>query len=69
MFSVKDRKDCTSTSCYNGGTCIDGNFDFLCRCPAGFSGKTCQCKLSPQIYFVKEIKFSLPFCIGMLLTY
>jgi hypothetical protein len=34
--SCKDK--CGSTSCQNGGTCVDG----VCECPQGYSGNGCQ---------------------------
>ena len=31
--------------CQNGGTCIDLPIEFMCTCPAGFTGTTCQTPL------------------------
>lgn len=33
--------DCAGNPCERG-TCIDGNQDFTCECPAGYEGKRCQ---------------------------
>lgn len=30
------------SSCFNGGTCVDGINTFTCLCPAGFTGSYCQ---------------------------
>lgn len=36
--------NCHVSRCYNGGTCKEAVYssDFLCRCPAGFSGAQCE---------------------------
>ena len=33
--------DCLSKPCLNGGTCTDGNRDYTCACPPGYSDKNC----------------------------
>ncbi|XP_033118060.1 fibropellin-1-like isoform X3 [Anneissia japonica] len=33
---------CLSNPCLNGGTCNDDNAPFVCECPDGFSGTSCQ---------------------------
>lgn len=38
---------CTSSSCQNGGTCVDNWFWQQCNCKDGFTGKYCEkCMLS-----------------------
>lgn len=32
----------SNSSCFNGGTCMDGINSFTCLCPAGFTGNYCQ---------------------------
>ena len=38
---------CTSTSCANGGSCVNyvdpaGSYGSLCKCPPGFTGVRCE---------------------------
>lgn len=33
---------CVPSSCFNGGTCVDGINTFTCLCPAGFTGSYCE---------------------------
>lgn len=32
----------TASSCFNGGTCVDGINSFTCLCPPGFTGSYCE---------------------------
>ncbi|XP_030855019.1 uncharacterized protein LOC105438079 [Strongylocentrotus purpuratus] len=41
-ISVEDPSSCISDPCLNGGTCRDFSGYFICRCPPGFQGETCQ---------------------------
>ncbi|KAI8036244.1 hypothetical protein M5D96_010837 [Drosophila gunungcola] len=34
--------DCQNHMCQNGGTCVDGINDYLCRCPDDYTGKYCE---------------------------
>jgi len=40
-------EDCTTSSCLNGGTCLDGINNYTCICQKGFTGANCQTKISP----------------------
>lgn len=33
---------CVPSSCFNGGTCVDGINTFTCLCPPGFTGSYCE---------------------------
>lgn len=46
MVVFIDINDCATRPCYNGGTCIDGNNWYLCRCAAGFSGPDCRININ-----------------------
>ena len=35
-------KECQSSPCKNGGTCVIRPADYICKCPNGFRGKDCQ---------------------------
>ncbi|XP_077984887.1 uncharacterized protein LOC144439473 [Glandiceps talaboti] len=37
-----DHDECSSTPCFNGGTCTDGLYTFDCQCPIEYTGLTCQ---------------------------
>jgi len=44
---------CTG-ACENGGTCVDGLGTYLCQCPAGYTGSSCEteideCALAPCV--------------------
>lgn len=34
--------ECKSSPCLNGGTCVDGLYDFTCVCLSAFIGKRCE---------------------------
>ena len=37
---------CDETKCLNGGECKEtGNDKYICKCPDGFNGPNCECKL------------------------
>ena len=41
-FFVTETDECKSSPCLNGGTCVDGLYDFTCVCPGLFIGKRCE---------------------------
>lgn len=38
--------ECESSPCANGGTCTDRVGGFACSCGRGYTGNTCQLKVS-----------------------
>ena len=40
--SFSDLDECSSSPCQNGGTCYDEKNHFICKCPVGYEGKTCN---------------------------
>lgn len=45
-LSLPDRNECSSQPCKNGGTCLDLDGDYTCKCPSPFLGKTCHSRKS-----------------------
>ncbi|KAL7979544.1 hypothetical protein Chor_004702 [Crotalus horridus] len=41
LFS-KDGDQCDPNPCKNGGRCKDDTNDYVCWCPGGFEGKSCE---------------------------
>lgn len=42
-LSPSDVNECDSNPCMNGGTCTQGEpGSYICRCPRGFSGDSCE---------------------------
>lgn len=41
--------ECESSPCANGGTCTDRVGEFQCACGRGYTGRTCQLKVSEII--------------------
>lgn len=39
---------CDPAPCSNGGTCYDHGDSFLCSCPAGWTGSTCNMGQTPD---------------------
>ncbi|ELU15430.1 hypothetical protein CAPTEDRAFT_121187 [Capitella teleta] len=48
-----DVNECESNPCLNGGTCIDAVLAYICSCPSGFGGRTCErCRTITQIVLI-----------------
>ncbi|XP_004483245.1 tissue-type plasminogen activator [Dasypus novemcinctus] len=45
-------KSCSEPRCFNGGTCLQALYfsDFVCQCPEGFVGKSCEIEASATCY-------------------
>ena len=39
---LTDINDCVNHTCLNGGSCVDGENNYTCRCVAGFKGHRCE---------------------------
>lgn len=39
IFLFADLNECSPNPCRNGGICVDGEGDFKCECPAGWTGR------------------------------
>lgn len=66
-----DINECDSNPCKQGGTCIDGNATFTCKCPPGLAGATCEenideCEVSSNIWLVSFICFLFFFTYDIL---
>ena len=42
MFSITFQISGVRCSCMNGGTCVNSNGLWMCKCPTGFGGDNCQ---------------------------
>lgn len=42
FFPCSGESQCDSSTCSNGGTCYDHGDSFLCSCPSGWGGSTCN---------------------------
>ncbi|XP_076459446.1 LOW QUALITY PROTEIN: uncharacterized protein LOC143292771 [Babylonia areolata] len=41
-FVCEEKNMCAERPCRNGGSCVNGAKDYICRCPTGFAGKNCE---------------------------
>ena len=41
ILCVSDHDQCDPNPCQNGATCQDRIHDYMCVCPAGWTGKRC----------------------------
>ena len=37
-----DIDECTGDPCNNGGTCVDGQNEYVCHCKPGYNGTNCE---------------------------
>lgn len=53
--------ECNPDPCKNGGQCVDSLQTFYCKCPSGFTGRTCedQCLHSVDIVFLIDASGSI----------
>ncbi|XP_072177721.1 hyalin-like [Diadema setosum] len=42
IVTVAEGSICDPNPCLNGGTCIDFSNIYICRCPSGYEGRTCE---------------------------
>lgn len=61
LTNIKDRDECESNPCENGGTCVDGNNSWSCDCPEGFYGETCGIGEKTLFCFKTFFSFSIIF--------
>ncbi len=50
-ITILDNDLCAGVTCYNGGTCVNGN----CDCPPGYSGSDCATVLTPTAMKINKI--------------
>lgn len=48
MLPLSGVTQCDPTTCSNGGTCYDHGDFFLCSCPSGWAGSTCNTGETPE---------------------
>ena len=41
-FHFVDIDECNSSPCENGGTCVDGVYEYTCSCTSGHTGDQCE---------------------------
>lgn len=44
---------CSPNPCKNAGACFELNNDYICNCPQGFKGKTCEGQCL-HLYILKQ---------------
>ncbi|XP_030326655.1 fibulin-7-like [Strigops habroptila] len=56
--SCRGIDDCSSNPCANSGTCVDGNQSYMCLCPRGWSGLSCQSPIYSYWVTLSNASFS-----------
>lgn len=58
---------CAVNSCQNGATCVNGQSNYTCTCPYGYSGYFCEKQASKhkQIILLNEAVFKSPLLENM----
>ncbi|KAL7841894.1 hypothetical protein SRHO_G00255850 [Serrasalmus rhombeus] len=46
-FCAEEKSPCGSNPCRNGGECEDNGETYVCTCPDGFTGTSCDAELDP----------------------
>ena len=60
-FFATDTDECKSSPCQNGGTCVDGLYDFTCVCPRLFIGKRCEGSVTSHNFIIGVKEVLMPF--------
>lgn len=56
------KNECYSQPCKNGGTCLDLDGDYACKCPSPFLGKTCHVRKSLAPTVQNSLSLRVPHC-------
>ena len=51
IISSFSSDDCSSVTCQNGGTCVDGINTATCDCVPGFTGSSCETNIGKSNWF------------------
>lgn len=59
-ISVREKDQCASRPCYNGGTCLDQIGSYNCTCIAGYGGSQCQTRCGTNPFGVAYNSKTIP---------